>query len=458
MATAVRRLSDADLAHIQGNILAPFKRPHQRFVFLSLGHNRAKARDWIAGLGAAVTTTKDVLDRADGIWKTVSLTSSALVMLHPELLADVVGYPAFWRGALSDRERPDRGWMAPAALVGDPAASDPARWVVGAPGSPPIDALVTLAGDSDADLNAEATRFEQGLPDGIVVLSTVAGTFLEGGKEHFGFKDGISQPGIRGFSQQVPRNGRLEIADASEAGTPIIAAGEFVLGYEREPGSYPEARRPVPPAWMHDGSFQVFLRLTQDVEGWRRQMDEQSADLGFDVAARAIGRYSDGTPLAYDVLPGSGRDALNDFFYSDDPEGSLTPRCAHIRKMNPRDDAPFNARTHQLLRRGIPFEENGERGLAFSAYMGSIEDQFEYLMRSWASNPQSLPPSSPPAFDGPDPVVGASAEHCTLRVEGGNPAEIAFGRFVRTTAAVYAFAPSKPVLGMLGGDDVIPVG
>ncbi len=36
--------------------------------------------------------------------------------------------------------------------------------------------------------------------------------------------------------------------------------------------------------------------------------------------------------------------------------------------------------------------------------MASIENQFEYLLRNWASNPDSLPPVVP---DGPDPVVGA---------------------------------------------------
>lgn len=67
-----------------------------------------------------------------------------------------------------------------------------------------------------------------------------------------------------------------------------------------------------------------------------------------------------------------------------------------MRKMNPRNGT-FDDRTHRLLRRGIPFakslhveppvpgaDDEVEHGLAFNAFMGSIENQFEFLQRSWA--------------------------------------------------------------------------
>ena len=270
---------------------------------------------------------------------------------------------------------------------------------------------------------------------------------LPRGEEPFGFKDGVSQPGIRPFTPHEVRNGRQEAVE--QPGSPIVSAGEFVLGHDPEPGSYPAGRRPVPPAWMHDGSFQVFLRLRQDVEGWKAQMDQLRAEVEEDVEAKAVGRTKDGEPLD----PGTSG---NDFSYDGDAKGVTTPTFAHIRKMNPRN-ARFQDGTHRLLRRGVPFstpvgvpagDGEDELGLAFNAFMASIEDQFEFLQRHWANR------SDLPAAGGPDPVTGASNAPCLLeRGNGQQPVELDFGRHVWTTGAVYAFAPSITQLRRLAGLD-----
>ena len=91
---------------------------------------------------------------------------------------------------------------------------------------------------------------------------------------------------------------------------------------------------------MHGGSFQVFLRLTQDVAGWHKEMERLGADMSQDVAEKLIGRRKDGAPLARDV--GNGP---NDFDYADDLLGNDTPRFAHIRRANPRNDAVYNDRS-----------------------------------------------------------------------------------------------------------------
>jgi Dyp-type peroxidase family len=287
-----------------------------------------------------------------------------------------------------------------------------------------------------------------------------------GGKEHFGFKDGVSQPGIRGFTSAEVRNGRLESQD--EPGSPIIATGEFVLGYPGERGSYLRGRRPDPPEWMRDGSFQVFLRLTQDVAGWLDEMETRSGALSEDVAAKVIGRQKDGRPLAQ-VRGGKG---LNDFDYGDDLLGNDTPRFAHIRRVNPRNDVVYNDRSHRLLRRGIPFgpfagdrhqveAEPVERGLLLNAFMASIEDQFEVVLRNWASNSQLLPVTPGRGWpenaitDGPDPLIGAGTHPCVLRRKGQDPVPLHLPRFVRTSGAVYAFAPSISALNRLGEDELM---
>jgi hypothetical protein len=59
--------------------------------------------------------------------------------------------------------------------------------------------------------------------------------------------------------------------------------------------------------------------------------------------------------------------------------------------------------------------------------------------------------SNPPeAMDGPDPVIGASTHPCLLRRKGEKPEPLDLGRFVHTTGAVYAFAPSLTTLSRLG--------
>ena len=480
-----------DSTEIQGNILAPFNKPHQAFLFVTFRQQDAAARRWLGHLANRIATTRDVaahnqefrklkdkLGRAKATampqtrraWTGVGLTSWGLVTLHPELAADLAAYEAFWRGPLGEGTDEHGNRTTPAAILGDPKQSDPGNWVVGGPGpdQTPVDALVTIAADDQAlvqaTLDEELDALKVDKDHELEVVEVQWGATLQGangGMEHFGFKDGVSQPGIRGFTSQVVRNGRLESRD--RPGSPIIATGEFVLGYPGERGSYLRGRRPNPSEWMRDGSFQIFLRLTQDVAGWHQEMERLGAKVP-DVAAKVIGRRSDGIPLA------RGATGLNDFDYADDLLGDDTPRFAHIRRANPRNDAVYNDRSHRLLRRGIPFgpfakdaseaQDNPvERGLLLNAFMASIEDQFEVVQHNWASNSGLLPVTAGRGWpenaitDGPDPVIGASTHPCLLRRHGQEPVPLDLPRFVHTTGAVYAFAPSIPALGRLGRDD-----
>lgn len=471
--------------NIQGNILASFNKPFQRFVFISFRNRQQDARNWLAQLvSAGVASTSQVVQHGedrnrairDGAnpeprqWVAVSFTSSGLVTLLPKLATGLVAYEAFWQGPLVDREYRGERRISP-AVVGDVRRGDPTDWVVGGPGQYPVDALLTVAADDQGGLEkraeAEQVRAKEG---GVTVLSWQDCQRLDRngrGIEPFGFRDGISQPGIRGFTAEGGHNERLDAVARTDVPQDKLAPGEFVLGYVGEGGSYPDARRPVPPPWMRDGSFQVFLRLRQDVKGWETQMRElrDSSLDKIDVAARAIGRTIDGEPLA---APGGGTD-FNNFTYESDREGQTTPRFAHIRKMN-RRNRTFDDRIHRLLRRGIPFKtplhvetrlpsddhiaDQDERGLAFNAFMASIENQFEFLQRSWASDPESLPPV---VAAGPDPVIGASDAPCVFQRANAEPVEIHFGRFVWTSGAVYAFAPSLSALHWLADSNPVQV-
>jgi hypothetical protein len=115
-----------------------------------------------------------------------------------------------------------------------------------------------------------------------------------------------------------------------------------------------------------------------------------------------------------------------------------------------------------MIRRGIPFGPtfdptagrghgvDAERGLLFNVYMASLESGFEFLQQAWA-NDARFPGGvlGEDRVDGPDPIIGEDPEACDLRREGLPDARLDFRRFVHTTGAVYAFAPSISTLRAL---------
>ena len=465
-------LSAASLPNIQGNILTPFKKERFLYLFARFGDTQP-ARQWLAEIVAdpAFSSAQKMLDEpARPTWLAIAFTFRGLVALNSDIDHELKDFTAFRNGAAGLDGGDGRPETLP-ALVGDPEAGDPTRWVVGAPEQSPVDVVLTIAADDDKTLRTAAQQ-EWGRAAGhgldVLLLDQGNGTWTAGqfagrlgkGIDHFGFRDGISQPGVRGFTQEVIRHRRLEVAD--QPGSPVIAPGEFVLGYDAEPRFYPisNAGRPAPPAWMHDGSFQVLLRLTQDVHGWRSQAARlrSAAATTVDVPESAIGRTTDGCPLA--LVGQGGYGGNNDFTYTGDPTGATTPLSAHIRKVNPRDDDVFHDRQHRLLRRGTPFgpllpedetDDGVERGMMFNAFMASIEDQFEYMQRQWANpvaSSSSLTRASAPPVE-PDALIGAGTSVRIVR-SNGVAIDLPSRPLVHTSGAVYLFAPSLPGLRRLG--------
>jgi Dyp-type peroxidase family len=471
-------LSAESLPNIQGNILTPFTKNRFLYLFARFG-DAQRAHHWLAEIVAdpALASAQRMLDEPTRpTWLAIGFTSSGLGTLHPELAPGLEVFTAFQQGPGS-RVYLDGGPAASAALVGDPEAGDPARWVVGNPERPPVDVMLTIAADDDV-LLAKAAQAEQvraaehGLDlltleqgDGTTTAGQRAGR-LDGKIDHFGFRDGISQPGVRGFTPEVIRHRRLEVA--GQPGSPVIAAGEFILGYDAEPRFYPVpgAGRPTPPPWMHDGSFQVLLRLNQDVHGWRSRAARLRSTVAatVDVAESAIGRTTDGRPLA--PVGRGGYGGHNDFTYAGDPDGATTPLSAHIRRMNPRNDDVSHDRQHRLLRRGTSFgpflpegetDDGVERGMMFNAFMASIEDQFEYVQRRWANPFTTSSTGTSAASVGSDALIGAGAS-VRLAQRDGEAVDVLFPPLVHTSGAVYAFAPSVWALGKLASAEPISVG
>ena len=213
------------------------------------------------------------------------------------------------------------------------------------------------------------------------------------GHEHFGFKDGMSQPGVRGVD--LPDD-PVANPHQGQPGQPLLHPGEFIIGYPRQqpfgvkghdgPNPFPSnglsgdgpITDPIDrlidpigsnqelPRWAKNGSFLVLRRLEQDVLGFRSFVQSESVKLGISedlFGAKLVGRYKSGVPLAQRTFEGSSYYQVpvfdpgecypelaesdtfnNNFRYRDDPKGEVVPLSAHIRKTYPRDQIPLDER------------------------------------------------------------------------------------------------------------------
>lgn len=269
--------------------------------------------------------------------------------------------------------------------------------------------------------------------------------------EHFGFRDGVSNPPISGLVEKRVKGAGILDANGNWHAYP---PGEFLLGHIDTNGEIPVA--PKPAAFAQNGSFMVLRKLDQDVDLFRDYLVEQSAKLAMgpdDLAARMVGRRRDGTPL----MPS---DDLNDFRFSGDPEGRVCPMGSHIRRTNPRDSfgADFGSLLvdrHRILRRAITYgnlvprgqkqeDVNGPagQGLIFIVLNASISRQFEFVQQQWVNYGNEFDQGN----DG-DPIIGTRTGGDQMVIPGdaeeGRDAAICneLKQFVRCRGGDYFFLP-----------------
>jgi Dyp-type peroxidase family len=313
-----------------------------------------------------------------------------------------------------------------------------------------------------------------------IIYSELANTRpgAERGHEHFGFLDGISQPGIRGLTRPLKP---IYQPTQGLPGQDLLWPGEFVFGYPGQHRDDPYQEGPAPQMaapWMRNGSYMVFRRLEQKVPEFRTFVRGQAARLGIDpelLAARMVGRWKSGAPMELaplrdDASLGGDDRRNNDFAFGDDRFQQKCPYAAHIRKVYPRDDvAKAEAQRHRIIRAGIPFgpevapgetTTKHERGLMFVCYQTSIERQFEFIQRNYANNPNFVSGKERPGGDGPvtpgyDPIIGQAEGNGARQMDEPYPNYPAGnrrttltipGEFVKLTAAAYFFMPSITAL------------
>ncbi|GET35491.1 Dyp-type peroxidase [Microseira wollei] len=323
--------------------------------------------------------------------------------------------------------------------------NDPKLWLWG--GSVPQQTkvhLLLLLYASDEQQLAEfyktlADQFSQGGVDLIQKLDTKP-LKDEGGcfREHFGFRDAISQPIIEGLNR---------VGESYNT----IKAGEFILGYANEYNLLTESPRVKPEYDRHhilpsgefgypdlgrNGSYLVFRQLSQNVEEFWRFLDKATQDPNgssnpearLKLAAKMVGRWPSGTSLVQS--PDQDDPTVidqNAFAYHHlDTQGFRCPIGSHIRRSNPRDSlgpAPGTEqsiavnKTHRLLRRGRTYGEpisssfdpeailntptSGERGIHFICINANISRQFEFVQHTWINSPKFSG-----LYEEIDPLVG----------------------------------------------------
>jgi Dyp-type peroxidase family len=477
-----------ELAEIQGNIPG-FLKPHQRFVFLSFPDKQA-AQGFLHALVREIDTAGDVadfnrrfkFDRDHGhklptaSWFNLALTFPAIQLLEaPELES--------FEQAFRD------GMKARSQLLGDVDGSDPANWTPTFQGQ--LHAVAILAADDPGDIEKLSTQLGHHIhAHNVVELGREDGNIRPGdqaGREHFGYKDGASQPGIQGLTDSA------ELKPGQE----MIAAGEFILGYPNQdsqapapppPSGYSPTPAPTPtfPSWAKNGSMLVFRRLRQDVRGFNDFVAQTAGQTGLRpdlLEAKLVGRYKSGAPLEVTKDEPEGFDPqaadpsiadpsildpakINNFEYEpQDADGHVVPRGAHIRKAYPRNENPPGkpeAERHRILRRGIPYgpefqssegpypgsgnpPDDQDRGLLFACYQSSIERGFEFIQTQWANKE-----GFPQAGDGSDAIISQDKAQPTLSIPPDH--HLTLQRWVITTGGEYFLSPSISALRMLAGE------
>jgi Dyp-type peroxidase family len=369
------------------------------------------------------------------------------------------------------------GMAGRAQEIGHTRANDaPTSWIEEFRPGNRVDACVILASDDRDDLDPRVTDIGNLVSEaGCEVAYQERSEVLPGtlkGHEHFGFKDGVSQPTLAGEEPEPQANE-----------PPAVAIGEFVLGYPDQT----EGVAQVGDLWI-DGSFAAFERITQNVIAFREQA--ATAVEGTDPAlssaqmeAKMAGRWPSGTPLETAPENDPGESGVTNAFQYEappfsDPDGSTTPRFAHVRKANPRDetrpDPEDPVARHRMIRRGVPFgnplaqgasADDGEaRGLHFFCFVADLARQFEFVQRQWLNDenfpnggkpPQPgsgyEPPQGGEPPDGVDPVVGEHDPGAQDALhQGANIHPFPLGpEVVSVTAGEYFFTPSLAALARL---------
>ncbi|WP_218508865.1 hypothetical protein [Variovorax sp. dw_308] len=469
-----------DLSDVQGNILRGYRKKRVRHLTAQVIDAR-EARAWIAAIvGPDRALAPEITDAAHwgkqppDVCFNLGITFTGLQAL---------GLPDATTSTFPEAYR--EGMAARATKVGDWDNSAPACWQPWFQSADAVHFIVSLHADTAALLD----DFEKSLVAGLAgrafkVCGRNDGAFFNGDEVHFGYRDNISQPRFANISPP----GKYDDQPTAPLGTVLLG---YPTALEQLTWTLPD-----PPVLGRNGAFNAFRVLEQDVVAFEKYLDDAAGQLldsplagellpaGYDgdgspsarlaamrevVAAKMLGRWRNGTPLALSPrTPSPGQPVSDtDYDYIDDAAGLRCPIGSHTRRVNPR-----NARivqrvanhTRRLIRRGIPYgppydpanpdaNDGVERGLLGSFICADLSAQFEAIQYDWIN----LGLQDPRITGSNDPMLGANEGDAgwfdvptakgTIRLRG-------VPRLVRTRGGAYTFLPSISALRWIGAQKV----
>lgn len=448
-----------DRKDVQANLLRGVRAKTVRHLFWRFPEGAEAARTLLRDLCDFVTA--DLPDRE--LCVTLGLT-------HEGLGALGLPHDRLQRFPQAFREGP----RLRAALLGDRGASDPRHWRIGGfeqdqPDRPEVihamASLVPRAGAEEAAAVRTAELQALAATHGAIQVHDQTAAALDGGDSgpatkgkliHFGYRDDLSNP-------------RFALdPGADPAG--LSPPGDLLLGTGWRSSRGNCYIRDLDPALATHGCYGAVRVIEQDVavfEGWLDAVEPvfaaESDDRGLRrelAAAKLMGRWRDGTPLALHPRMPGGADAepdLDAFDYAggfgeyDDRDGRRCPFGAHIRRTNPRGGmvlgVPWGRR---VVRRGLPYgpkwdpaqpdAQKTERGLFGLFLCADLEAQFEFIQKVWASGDLSAP-----GLRGThDPFAAGRGEATPFRLRPHDDAAeltVTVPPLVRTRGSLYLFYP-----------------
>jgi Dyp-type peroxidase family len=444
--------------------------PHAAYLLFTID-DAAAAAGWLAQLADTITSA-----RARQAHRSFNVAFSAAGLVKLGLSEAVQGsFPLEFTGGMVDDAHRRR-------VLGDVGVNAPELWAWGGPETPPVDLLLLCFGETPAELAVLAEEHREAARGSTFLLELPASSDAF---DHFGFRDGISQPFVAGLRSGPPAQ--------------TISAGEFLLGYRNEYDQFTD--RPLldprrDPAHIlpedasgsglrdlgRNGSYLVFRQLSQDVPAFWQWVDSAVAASSGQgnghgepntrrvaLASKLVGRWPGGAPLT--LSPDHDDPMLatsSDFgYFAHDADGTRCPIGAHVRRSHPRDSldpSPGSdssialGKHHRLLRRGRKYGsvlsteealagspgEGDRRGLHFICLCASIERQYEFVQRTWVNSTKF-----DRLYDDADPLVSGGTRTFTVQAEPVRKRYLELPPFIQTRGGGYFFLPGIRALRYL---------
>ena len=488
-----------DFADIQGLVRFGYGALTEAVFLLLRVQDAAAARLWLA---SAPVSSAVALAQAPDTALQIAFTCKGLSVLG--LVDDIIaGFSAeFCSGMAGDANRSRR--------LGDLSANSPEYWAWGADETTPHLVVMLYAREGQLESWSQSIRGPQW--EQAFTLIDVLPTSNMGGKEPFGFTDGISQPTLDWKLQRKVEGDELTYGN-------LVSLGEFLLGYPNEYGKYtdrpllsaghdPESILPAAedrPAFRdlgRNGTYLVLRQLSQDVRGFWQFLDRESGSNTEErqtLAESLVGRKQDGDPLvpvSDTPIPGIDHDdaAQNQFVFDADPAGFRCPIGAHIRRANPRttdlpatannifsrlehtlglnqtsfgEDVIASTRFHRLLRRGreygsfltasaaleAPPAEEKDCGIHFICLGANISRQFEFVQSAWVMSSKfaGLRDEADPLLGNREPIPGCPVTNTFSLARNGAARRKIEGlpQFIKVRGGAYFFMPGLRALRFL---------